>query len=86
MAKVFITQERQQIAELTDRIIGRRKRLRKSQADMSKVLGKARNTYSVMERNLEKMPLEDLLIVLHELGFDMSVTEQQTELARSGTH
>ena len=79
MAKVFITQERQQIAELTDRIIGRRKRLRKSQADMSKVLGKARNTYSVMERNLERIPLEDLLTVLHELGLDILVIELRNE-------
>ena len=79
MAKVFITQEQQQIADLADRIVGRRKRFRKSQAEMSKLIGKARNTYSVMERNLERIPLEDLLIVLHELGFDMSVTEQQTE-------
>lgn len=79
MAKVFITQEQQQIADLADRIVGRRKRFRKSQADMSKALGKARNTYSVMERNLERIPLEDLLTVLHELGLDILVIELRNE-------
>ena len=79
MAKVFITQEQQQIADLADRIVGRRKRFRKSQADMSKLIGKARNTYSVMERNLERIPLEDLLTVLHELGLDILVIELRNE-------
>lgn len=76
---IVLTDERKQILDIIDKIIGRRHRLKLSQEKMAKRIGKARNTYSDMERNPERITLGDLIPILHELGFDMSITERQKE-------
>ena len=78
MAKGFITNEQKQISDIGERIIGRRKRLQISQEQIAKQIGKARNTYSDMERNPGRINLEDFIAVLHELGLDISVIERQS--------
>lgn len=75
--KLGITDEQKQINDIAERIIGRRHRLRLTQEQMAKQIGKARNTYSDMEKKPGRIALEDLIAILHELGLDMCITEQQ---------
>ena len=79
MPKVTITTERKEILDNMDRIIGRRKRLRITQEQMAKQIGKARNTYSDMERNPEHIKFEDLNAILHELGLRFLLVEEEAQ-------
>ena len=75
--RAFVTQEQRQIAEWNDRIIGRRKRLKITQGDMAKVIGKSRTAYTGKENDLGEIRLKDFLLGAHELGFDVQLKDKE---------
>lgn len=77
--RAYVTEEQRQIAEWNDRIIGRRKRLKITQGDMAKVIGKSRASYTGTENNLGEIRLKDLLLVAHELGFEVYLKDKETK-------
>lgn len=77
--RAYVTEEQRQIAEWNDRIIGRRKRLKITQGDMAKVIGKSRASYTGIENNLGEIRLKDFLLVAHELGFEVYLKDKETK-------
>lgn len=77
--RAYVTEEQRQIAEWNDRIIGRRKRLKITQGYMAKVIGKSRASYTGTENNLGEIRLKDLLLVAHELGFEVYLKDKETK-------
>ena len=78
MAKAYFVNEWliRQLDDLTDKVIGSRKRLHKSQQDIADVLGKSRQQYTNDERNIGNMRLKEVLQVLHELGYEVEVKRE----------
>lgn len=76
--RAYVTEEQRQIAEWNDRIIGRRKRLKITQGDMAKVIGKSRASYTGIENNLREIRLKDFLLIAHELGFKLKLENKET--------
>lgn len=73
--RTFITTEQKQISQIRERIIGRRKALGITQQDMADEIGKARNTYSDIERDLGKAHLEDFLLIIRKLELESDMLD-----------
>ena len=75
MSKTFITTEQRQLSQMRERIIGRRKALGITQEVMAHEIGKARNTYSDIERDLGKAHLEDFLAIIRRLELEQDMLD-----------
>lgn len=75
--RAYVTEEQRQIADWNDKIIGRRKRLKITQGDMAKVIGKSRTSYTGTENNLGEIRLKDFLLIAHELGFELRLENKE---------
>ena len=73
--KKYTTTEQRQLGQMTERIVGRRKTLGLTQEDMATEIGKARNTYSELERDIGKAHLEDFLIIVRVLGLESDMSD-----------
>ena len=79
MPRVYFSEEDKQITDIQRYVVGTRKQKRKSQEDIAKAIGKARCTYTILEKNMSKMDLNDFLVTLHELGLDIKIYERREE-------
>lgn len=70
---MYLTREQKQISDIQRYVIGTRIQQEKTQADIAKVIGRARNTYSDIEKNFGQIKLLDLLTILHEMGLDLTI-------------
>jgi len=73
--KKYTTTEQRQLGQMTERIVGRRKTLGLTQEDMATEIGKARNTYSELERDIGKAHLEDFLLIIRKLELESDMSD-----------